>query len=281
MPCGVTRPCKTLVCAIVKGEDAYLDEWIAWNLAVGFDDIKLYDNNGDGVDRQARFGRTNETLNGASHKIWVQKWPGQKQQLIAYADCLCTHGPSYDWIALFDVDEFLVLRGAHASIEDVLSEMPEDTAALTVSWRLFGADGKTKYEPGCVIDRFFACNPSIDHHPKSIVRPSRVFADMKDPHVAVVREAGFSNRFANHALFSWTAEQSVREDAARIAVLHHYFTKSKAEWDLKRARGRADNGEVCDDAEFSASNSLSTARNVDAPAFARKLPLLASRCGIS
>ncbi len=35
----------TCVCCIVKDEEAYLREWVAWHLALGFEHSILYDNN--------------------------------------------------------------------------------------------------------------------------------------------------------------------------------------------------------------------------------------------
>lgn len=36
-----------VVCAIAKNEGMYIDEWIAYNIKLGFDNIYVYDNSDD------------------------------------------------------------------------------------------------------------------------------------------------------------------------------------------------------------------------------------------
>jgi len=54
-----------------------------------------------------------------------------------------------DYLALIDIDEFLVTRGGYASVHGVINDYiaPYRGGSLTVNWILFGSSNKTVYAP--------------------------------------------------------------------------------------------------------------------------------------
>ena len=61
-----------------------------------------------------------------------------------------------DYLALIDIDEFLVPRGGYASVHGVINDYlaPYRGGSLTVNWILFGSSNKTVYAPIPVTKRF-------------------------------------------------------------------------------------------------------------------------------
>lgn len=223
-----------LLCAIVRNEGRYLEEWAAFHLAIGFDHIVLYDN--DSTDASpALFARR-----GWPRYVTVVPWPTippHEPQRPAYADFLERHRDRARWVAFLDADEFLNLK-RHASLAGFLDDYP-DVAAIGINWRLFGSAFKSDYEPGFVIDRFTrAARPNYykHQHVKTICRPE--FIGTVDIHSPGFRDGAiFVSPNRTRRDLTQNAEQPYID--LGIAQINHYFAKSRAEFEIKRARGRA------------------------------------------
>ena len=100
-----------------------------------------------------------------------------RAQLKVYAWCAETQRDQYNWLAFFDLDEFLVLRGAAAQFDPdrppnvrALLDEYKHTAALAVNWIWVGPSGrKTRPPGGGVLQHYNQCVPDADKHIKSIV----------------------------------------------------------------------------------------------------------------
>lgn len=210
------------ICAIVKDEGLYLDEWIRYHLGLGFDCVCLYDNSDAN-----ELGDWGERYGG---KVCVWHLPGPVRQLVAYNHFLAT--TSHEWCAFIDADEFIVLR-RHSSIREFVGEHCRG-GAVCLNWYLFGSSGHEEYSPQPVLQRFQKRQASINPHVKCIVRCRDVFK-MLSPHYPLMREG----------IPVDTSGEPVRgplhyAGPSDVAVIHHYFTKSRGEYEAKVLRGRAD-----------------------------------------
>lgn len=218
------------ICCIVKDDEAYIDEWVDYNLAIGFEHIYMYDNSDRFTLQKWGHGRRTVT---------VKHFPGEVQQMKAYRECLTTYAVEghHEWIAIFDTDEFLVMR-QHDHVVDLLMEHCA-TGALGISWFLFGTSNRTKYEPIPVTRRFLYRNRTINEHIKTIVRladlkPGRMF---RDPHYCKLLNATPQHDTRGGQFFGPYNPGGPTD----VAVLHHYRYKSVAEFHHKACiRGRAD-----------------------------------------
>lgn len=109
---------RTLLCAIGRMENDYIREWVEYNKNIGFTNICLFDNNFDGEqDFRDVIGDYIESgyviLKDYRNRIVCQ--------LKAYTECYSEYGNKYDWIAFFDVDEFLTFS-THKNIQEYLSD---------------------------------------------------------------------------------------------------------------------------------------------------------------
>lgn len=217
------------VCAIAKNEALYFAEWIEWHRSQGVEKFYIYDN--DSTDN------TREVLEPYIASGLVEYTPihGQCRQLDAYDDCLERHRLDARWIAVIDLDEFIVpLR--HASIPDFLRPL-ERFSSVEVNWLVYGSSGARTRLPGTMMERFRRHSlPAhrLNTHVKSIVDPRRVCC-MTGCHEAA-RIAGRSADSHGEPLTRGFRDRVPQQDVIRI---NHYAVKSYEEFLAKRARGRA------------------------------------------
>ena len=235
------------ICCVAKDEEAYIDEWVDYNLALGFDTIYVYDNS-DGNDLRQWGARRGE-------RVQVRHYNGTGQQMKAYLDCLQYLQEKHTYAAFFDVDEFLVMRN-HTHVVDLLDEYLPNGGSLAIGWRLFTSDDKDAYSPEPVTKRFLHRLPD-DYddqsiHIKSIVKLSDVeHRSPRDPHHFFIKE-GKNQTDTNGHLFTGPRNPDGPLD---VAFLHHYRYKSFNEFVHKRCvRKRAsvgpdvEQGYLCDEA---------------------------------
>lgn len=137
------------VCAIVKNEGRYIEEWLRYHQIVGVDVVYLYNNDStdDTVDCTRPFIE--------SGFVSLTDFPGQGRQLDAYNDCLRRHRFDCKYIAFIDADEFIFKMDPSLDMLDVLdSIMSRDPNAggVAINWRMFGSSGYD-HRPagGCLI----------------------------------------------------------------------------------------------------------------------------------
>ena len=213
----------------VRDEDPYLVEFINYSLLPGVDHFYFYDNDSKipvaDVVREYR------------DKCTVMRAPGDAVQARAY-EHFCKHlKHETRWVAVFDIDEF-VLPHKHASFREFVSDY-DYCDGIGINWVMFG-DGhhKTIPEGGVVANYLYrqaAQHPCI----KSVVK-SRKLVGFDNPHLATLRDGSLYidahvNRIASAYNENFTTD---------VIQLNHYFTKSEAEWKRKLLRKRADTGKA-------------------------------------
>jgi glycosyltransferase involved in cell wall biosynthesis len=221
---------RAAICAIVKNEGPYLREWVAYHRIIGFDDILVYDHNST--------DESGEVLAALEREGMVQSipWsvpPKRKPQWLAYEDGLERLRDVADWIAFIDLDEFIVMPG-HDDIQEFLAEYGS-LDAIAMNWKLFGTSGREVREPGLVIERFTRCampdfygNLAV----KTLARPEAILVPRV--HTCKFREGvRYQTVTGEDATRGVTTE--VSHDVIRV---NHYFTRSRAEWRRKVAKGR-------------------------------------------
>lgn len=203
-----------LVC-IAKNEDSYIQEWIDYNKKLGFDNIFIYQN-----DWRCSI---------EDPKVIKLEFDGSNKQVQAYNHFIKSNLNNYDWAAFFDVDEFLALK-KHNNIKDFIQEY-SDYNAIGINWYLFGDNGHEGVDDEySVLKRFTKRQSSINPHIKSIIKlTSNVVMDVHNPNCLWTN----TDKKTNMGPFNKPGNDD-------IAVINHYFGKTKQEFLLKCERGRAD-----------------------------------------
>lgn len=217
------------VCAIAKDEGPYFLEWIEWHRKQGVEKFYIYDN--ESTDN------TKEVLLPYIRSGIVEYcyWPGERQQLAVYDDCFDKHRTEARWIAVIDLDEFIVPIKDH-TIPEFLHRM-EQYSSVEINWLVYGSGGAKKREPGGVMERFrYHSLPEhkVNTHVKSIVDPKRV-CTMTGCHEAA-RISGLSADSHGNPLKKGFRDRIPQQDIIRI---NHYAVKSYEEFLEKQLRGRA------------------------------------------
>lgn len=222
------------LCGIVKDEAPYLLEWIAHHRLVGFEHFVLFDNaSSDGtteiLSRLAKAGIVD-------HVPWPDI-PGVGAQRPAYIAGLARLDGRARWVAFLDSDEFLTpLRDE--SVPDILADF-QDAAGLMVPWRLFGSNGHINQDDDLVIRRFLRRARSghpLNNAVKTIVQSHLI--RMPDIHTPQLTAGSLVDEMRRTGGSQGHPDRHSVPDAQRL-VVNHYFTKSRAEWQQKRDRGRA------------------------------------------
>ena len=122
--------------AILKNEDAFVEEWVTYHKLLGVDHFFLYDND----PRQ----RLKSILRLHREYVTVRPWlidhddgrhPGRTKQLKAYSHCLERDALGYEWITFIDGDEFIALE-EHRDLKAFLAEF-EGCDSIALNWHVF------------------------------------------------------------------------------------------------------------------------------------------------
>ena len=132
-------------------ENLYLRDFVEYYKNLGFTNIVLYDNN-DETGEYPHQVIGDYISNG--YVIYKDARGKYRFQLEAYGECYEEYKAEYDWLAFFDVDEYLeILNGMR--IGDFLSQDKfEDACAIPFYWMVYGDSGKLHYENKPMYDRF-------------------------------------------------------------------------------------------------------------------------------
>jgi len=222
-------------CAIIKDEDDYLLEWIVYHRVLGVTHFVLYDN-GSRVPVERTVGSF-----ANRDEIEVIDFPGtgargRGMQVKAYTDCIDRMSGKTVWLSLTDIDEFLVpVRDPDLTS---LLRRYEEHGALGVNWQTLGSSGHGGRPAGLQIENFRFRTPvqwQWNRHIKSVVRPERTRRAFS-PHFCAYRD-GWScvNEAGQPVIGPFSEPVSTRQ-----VQLNHYFTRSRAEYQAKLARGSGD-----------------------------------------
>lgn len=226
-------PTRVTLGAIVKDEEAYIAEWLEHHLILGFDKVIIYDNGASAT--------LADLLQPFGPKVQLRTWTTRKDeapQAPCYQHCLARERFRSSWLMFLDIDEFLSLKEHHTIQE--FTEVFQDFDAVAVNWRMFGSSGAVVSDGRPVTDRFvLAAGPEFgpNAHVKTIFRPSAALA--AGVHSPRLRPGA---RLVNtrKEVLNPTPDALQTRIVLETAQVNHYFTKSYAEFQLKRARGRAD-----------------------------------------
>jgi len=221
------------ICAKSKDAARYFDEWIDYHLGIGFDAIYVYDNSDD---NNLRFWDKGHQKN-KSRNIHITFIPGKIGQKECYKDCVNKFGKNHEFMAVFDDDEFLVLK-KHSTVSELVKDhLP--SGSLLINWRVFGTSNQQHYSPLPVTKRF-TLRDETSVLGKSIFRV-KDFVRFKNPHSCVLDNNTEQRDTNGGRSFSPNGSQN-KDKPDDVAVFHHYKYKSQEEWEHKTCVRLNNNG---------------------------------------
>lgn len=236
------------ICSIVKDENRYLEEWTSYHLALGFERIYLYDNSD--TSNAVHWLREDQANNTVIQKgVFVHRYKSKdnKRQIKGFQNCVNTFGRNHTWIALFDPDEFLVLKRDN-NVVDMLRQHCHN-GSLGINWVIFGTSNKTVYEDEPVTKRF-QYHMGVDGHVKTIVKVSDYMGQksahwVKLPNPQMRRDT--SGQWIKGPRYAGVNNPAFNIDGPiDVAALYHYKYKSLEEFNAKGcSRGYIWNQQRC------------------------------------
>ncbi|MFN3938369.1 MAG: glycosyltransferase family 2 protein [Gemmobacter sp.] len=228
-----------IVVTTMKNEGAFLIEWAAHYLALGFDRLVICTN--DCADPTAAMAARLEQLGLARHHA-TRIWPAAGIQRSALKQVRrYEEVAGAAWIFVCDADEFLVIRDGDGSVR-ALAEGAGDHEVVTVAWRTFGPDRRIRFEDRPVTQQFTRAEapPGAVTYGKSLFRGlervHRIGIHGPVPRADLGRDlrrwfpGGVPYARADHPT-------RIRPDWSRAQV-NHYALRSLDSFFVKRDRGR-------------------------------------------
>jgi hypothetical protein len=247
----MARRVKILAILCVRNEAAFLLDWLAHHRACGFTDFLVFSNDcQDGTDELldvlASGGHLTHIRNDGPYDQGGIQFTALK--MAAKLDIVT----SADWILPVDVDEFVNIHAGDGTVPDLIAALPEATA-ITLTWRLFGNDGKVRYADKPVTGLFTRAAPAVMHWPwrsamfKTLYRNDGTY---RKPGVHRPR-AATQDRLADARWFDGEGRALDDQFKTRrifsnfgrsnygLAQLNHYPLGAMESYVLKADRGRA------------------------------------------
>lgn len=244
-----TRTGKVALCCIAKMENDYIRFYVEYYKALHFDKIIIYDNNDQDGEK------FEEVIDDYIQSGYVEiiDFRGRKvAQLSAYQDCYERFNKLYDWIAFFDVDEFLTFNDKTIDIHGFLAQKKfRPFQVMHINWKIYGDNELLDNDGRNVVERFVEPVLPLNFttrelpwncHVKSFVRGglSGIFWDAT-PHT-------ISSKYykcCNSEGFSVNINSPFQDIEFKSVFLRHYRTKTIGEWvKNKMSRGVPDRSEA-------------------------------------
>jgi hypothetical protein len=192
-----------------------LEEWLEYNHKLGFDKIIMYQN-----DWECKID-----------KPYLEKhiWDGGSVQLPIYDNAIVNH-TEYDFVALIDCDEFIVLN-KHNNIKDFIEEYKDRTDIIGLNWVMHGNLGMVNRTCNSLLTMFPMRGTNPDQHIKVIVKTGTGHR-MQLPH-----NCNNASMDTNGKVFRGPFNPGGPID---IAYISHFHNKTREDWMLRCDRGRVD-----------------------------------------
>ena len=224
---------KITLVTLAHKDDPYIQEWVDYHLKLGFDDIHIFQNN---WRWETQFDNDNVHLHeydGQSYKsdepIWVRN-----VQAKCFTEFARKYYEKYEWVAFFDVDEFLVLKKTN-NIKDFIIDY-EAHDCIIINWAMFGDNGIKTFDESYTsqLKRFTKRQEKLHPQFKSICKLS--------PNIE--HQIHWTNG-------EWVDTKFIRGNnpfnhnaSDEIAQLNHYYLRTYPEFLIKRERGGVDDVNV-------------------------------------
>jgi glycosyltransferase involved in cell wall biosynthesis len=227
---------KAASCVVVRNEEHILLEWIAYQFVIGFDSVIVFDNRSTDSTREIALA---SARNGGDVRVFDWPFTYPRRQTDAYLTATREFAGEFDWMALIDVDEFVLPLEAPTIKEWLALERFQGADAIALHWAMFGSSGHETIPPGLVMENYTKRawdNHGPNRHTKALVRPKSV-KSMPNPHAVEMSGRTTDSMGADvvwgerHGL----ARQVIGLESCRI---NHYFTRSRADWARRLERGQ-------------------------------------------
>lgn len=214
----------------LKNEEPYMKDFVKYHRHVG-------------VERFVFFDREYHKLKDMFKNdpdVEIHHFPDVPENVhaIAWANLIGINKGKTKWLALIDADQVLV-PALTTDVKDILRNY-EQFASVQCNWHTFGSSGHLTNTGEPLYERFLMraeSNAGINNHTQFICQPDRTLAERThDPHHPRLPSGEQSVNTNQHPVVGPFNAPPLHN----MLWIAHYISKSKEEWDIKNAKGRAD-----------------------------------------
>lgn len=126
---------KIALCAIAKLEHNYIVEWVEHYKSIGFDHIYIYDNNDS---EEFSFKNVLKSYIDSDYVTLIPCYKKAKYQKQAYTEFYKNNKDKYNYIAYFDLDEFLILHKTNDIHEYLSNPKFINFDSICINYKTFG-----------------------------------------------------------------------------------------------------------------------------------------------
>lgn len=208
------------ICAIIKDEHLYLDEWIQYHLSIGIDSILLCEDIGSKSHKDITDKYDNVhliTYNEEMDKYISYDVPSRQYKYYKYF--LDKNPLNCDWVAFIDIDEFVYIE--NKDIKTFLQGY-SNYDGIYLAWKIYGANGHIKRPEGLV----------QDNYTPGVILPR----DRRWNYKSIVNMHGAKELKTVHHVLHGVATNKLPSVCFKTfshAYIKHYFTKSWEDWAFK------------------------------------------------
>lgn len=217
---------EVAICAIFQNEAPYLKEWIEFHRIIGVEHFYLYNNRSTDEFRSVLKEYIDkgivEIIEWSYTPNRVHGWGSI--QCGAYQNAVKISKNKVKWLAIIDIDEFLVPVESN-SLPEFLKKY-ENYAGISVNWQMFGTSFIHKIQPNEVMIEKLLLRASVyypeNRHVKTIVRPMFV-KKFTNPHNAVFKPGFYSVNSDKEIILGPLSDRIVVD---KICI-NHYWTRDE------------------------------------------------------
>lgn len=224
-------------CTMTRGDDSYLVEWLTYHLRLGFQRIVLYSDEPD-ASKRATTRAVIHTFLTAGRVVFLTQadvWgDGLYRQFIALNHCMHTMINEADWVALFDVDEFIIPgRRTPDSIPDAIRRIIHNrgqVGSILMEQAFFGSQ---ETQGGLGVARRFVRRERSFHAGDYEIGGKSMLVGK-----SITRPNMFRHMHTAHTVDLVSGSEVVKAKVDELRV-NHYFCKSRREQAQREAQGNA------------------------------------------
>ncbi|MBA3603349.1 MAG: glycosyltransferase family 92 protein [Parachlamydiaceae bacterium] len=258
------------ICAIFQNEAPYLKEWIEYHKIVGAKHFYLYNNFSQ--DHYLTVLKPYISTGMVELIDWTEPDFQSYGQRMAYMDAIYKARGSAKWLAIIDIDEYLVPK-ANETIPELLSQFEkEGIGGVAINWQMFGTSYVPYINENQLLTEVLTLKAVEEHseneHIKSIVRPEYVI-EPPGIHNFNYRD-GYFQVNTDHEAFTGAISPYIATDKMQI---NHYWAKDEAFFTSVKIPRRLNWGESMENIE----NRLNELNKVHDTSIDPYLPTLRQR----
>jgi hypothetical protein len=215
----------------IKDEARYIPEFIEFHLLQGFDYFIFYDNKSTDNLNEIISPYIEEGL------VEIRYYPDDLQTsknfwLMNY--CINEQKGKSKWIHFHALDERLFCPDG-TNLVDFLKDY-ESYGGLSVGWYFFNSNGHITRPEGLITDNYTNASYDNDCHIRTIIQPEKSITTVGSPHNFI-----YYNNISVDENFNpvHTSFNPTNYSLNKI-LLHHYYTMSREEFDIKQNKGILD-----------------------------------------